>query len=407
MAAGLVAGLGLAAACAERPPMPPPPGRSPIFDPTVLHEVEVAMDPLDWQALRDNFQSNQYYPADVALDGERVPQAGVRSRGGATRSPIKPSLQLQFDEYARAQRFHGLRRVAVKNLTDDSSFLREYLSMATYEAIGIAAPAVSFARLTVNGEYWGLYNLIESVEDEAFLGAHFGESQGQLYQYEYPGAPYDFSYRGDDAASYVPRPFKPELREEDDADPAGLLALIRTINSGPDETFAQSIAPFLDPGQVLTFLAVENAVTAGDALVGIFGMNNFYLYQYAGGSRFVFIPWDRGATFQNPGWPLFYRIDSNVLTRRLLADPGLTRVYLDALRRTVTEFLNEERLGTRLEAAYTLIREAVLTDPHKPYGGDDFELGVEDVRSVVAGRRNDVLRQLDALEAPAGAVHLP
>jgi hypothetical protein len=100
-------------------------------------------------------------------------------------------------------------------------------------------------------------------------------------------------------------------------------------------------------------------------------------------------------------------MDKTVLTRRLLADPGLEKLYLGTLRRTVSECFNEEVLGERLEAAYALVREAALSDPKKPYTNEEFELGILDVRDVVARRPGDILAQIEALEAGAGAAAPP
>jgi spore coat protein CotH len=396
------AALALAGGCAtpptvsDTPPAPgatPAPARSPIFDPAVLHQVEVTMDPAEWQLLRDDIQSNRYYVADVVIDGQSVAQVGVRSRGGATRSPDKPSLHVRFEEYVSARRFHGLQALAIKNMLADPTLMREYLAMAAYEAASVPAPAVSFARLRVNGEYRGVYGLVEAVEDEHFLETRFGESGGQLYQYDHR-EPWDFGYRGDDPALYVPVPFKPETNQRD-PDISGLMALIRAVNSAPDATFTQEIAALVDLDRLLTFMAVENAVAEGDGLVGFVGMNNFHLYQHAG--RFVFIAWDRDGSFNSPAWPVFHRLDQNVLTRRLLADPAVESIYLEALRRTVDEVVTPEVLGSRLEAAYALIREAVLEDSHRAHGNDEFEAEVDRLRTFVASRRASVSRQLAAL----------
>ena len=64
----------------------------PMFNPAVLHEVRIVMDPSDWQALRDNFRTNQYYAANVSIDGEVIEQVGVRSRGKGSRSGEKPAI---------------------------------------------------------------------------------------------------------------------------------------------------------------------------------------------------------------------------------------------------------------------------------------------------------------------------
>src|SRR5437867_11086974 len=112
----------------------------PIFDPNVLHEARIVMDPKDWQSLRDNFLTNQYYAANVSIDGEVVQQVGVRSRGKGSRSGEKPGVKLDFNKYVSTQSFHGYGAVQVKNSIQDASFLREALALSVYEALGIAAP---------------------------------------------------------------------------------------------------------------------------------------------------------------------------------------------------------------------------------------------------------------------------
>jgi hypothetical protein len=48
------------------------------------------MGPADWQALRADYRSNQYYAADNSFDGTVVAQAGIRSRGEGSRDPTSP-----------------------------------------------------------------------------------------------------------------------------------------------------------------------------------------------------------------------------------------------------------------------------------------------------------------------------
>src|SRR4051794_32239177 len=86
-----------------------------IFNPAVLHETRLVIDPADWKALQDNFRSNQYYAANVSIDGDVIEQIGIRSRGNGSRSAVKPSIKLDFNKYVKGQQFHGLKSVAVKN----------------------------------------------------------------------------------------------------------------------------------------------------------------------------------------------------------------------------------------------------------------------------------------------------
>jgi hypothetical protein len=121
--------------------------------------------------------------------------------------------------------------------------------------------------------------------------------------------------------------------------------------------------------------------------------DNFYLYQYGGQNRFTFIPWDKDTAFQEESWPLFQRVEENVITRRLLEDPALQRTYADQVLRAVDSFVNAEWLLPQLEAAYRQIREAALVDPHKTFSNEEFELAVLKLTAVIESRRADVHEQ--------------
>lgn len=361
-----------------------------IFNPGVLHQVRIVIDPSDWRALLDNFRTNDYYAANVSFDGEVVQQVGIRSRGKGSRSGTKPGVKVDFNKYVAVQTFHGLKSVQVKNLIQDASMIREQLAMAVFEAMGIPAPAVSFAQVFVNDEYWGVFNLIESVE-EPFLQARYGESSGQLFKYEYNDA-WDFSSKGTDPKSYVPVPLKPETNK-DNPTTSALVDFVQKANNSPDATFVSDVSAYIDPHQILAYVAVENAIAGNDGFLGYAGMNNFFLYQLAGGTKFVIIPWDQNTTFVDAQWPLFLRTDSNVLVRRLLADPTLKQFYVDAVKKTVASFVNTTWLGPQFDADYNLIRNAALTDPKKPFSNDDFEGSINGLRGIIAGRGPDVQAQ--------------
>jgi hypothetical protein len=154
------------------------------------------------------------------------------------------------------------------------------------------------------------------------------------------------------------------------------------------------MAGWLDVDRFLTHIAVENALAETDGVLGYAGMNNFYLYQYGGQKRFVFIPWDKDTSFSNPSFPILSRVEENVLSRKLLSDAAQKQRYQELVKKTVNDVLNSAVLGARLEAAYSQIREAVLADTKKPYSNDAFELSVTGLRGIIAGRQADVLAQV-------------
>jgi spore coat protein H len=371
----------------------------PMFNQGVLHEVRIVMDPADWQALRENFRTNQYYAANVSIDGQVVEQVGIRSRGKGSRSGEKPAIKIDFNKYVETQTFHGYGAVHAKNAVQDASFLREVLALSVHEALGIPAPQISFARLTVNDEYWGLYNLVEDVKKK-FLAERLGEDGGNLFKYEYFEV-WDFTSKGDEPVKYIPLPFQAETNETH-LDGSGLVTFVKAINDLPDETFSRDIAGYIDPVKFLTYVAAENATADSDGFVGEQGMNNFYLYQFKNSLRFTFIPWDKNSSFVQAEWPLFRRLDTNLLTRRLVADPAMGQAYVDAMKRAAG-FVAAATLGPKLEAGYGLIREAVLTDGKKPFTNEEFEQAVSGLRGIVAERSQNILAQAQAAGAALAA----
>jgi spore coat protein H len=367
------------------------PGALSIFDPGRLHEVRIDIDPADWRALQENFRANDYYAADVSLDGTRLAQVGIRSRGTGSRNPAKPGLRVDFNRYVPTQEYGVYKSLVLDNLFQDASCLRERLAFAVFEAMGIPAPRNAYARFYVNGAYWGLYQVTEPVS-KPFLKERLGEESGNLFDYQYAFR-WDFSYRGADPAAYVPVPFEPQTNE-DHLDASGLIAFVQAVNETPDAGFAQSMAAWLEVERIVTYVAVENAVSEWDGFVGEEGTNNFYLYQYGGQRRFVFIPWDKDTSFRDVTRPLNWRLETNVLTRRLFADPGVQQAYLSALRRAATGYVNSRWLGPRLDEAYAQIREAVLQDPNKPMSNAEFEGAVGGLRGLIAQREQDILSQL-------------
>ena len=379
----LTFGLGVVAPVTAR-------AADPMFEQSRLHECKLELDPADWSALRANFQTNQYYAANLTVDGETVKQVGIRSRGAGSRSGEKPGLKVDFNKYVSGQEFHGYKSVVLDNVTQDPSMMRELLANSIFEAVGIAAPQLSFCRLTVNTDFWGLYTLIEAVS-KPFLKARLGEESGTLYDYEYT-TDYRFSYLGDGIAPYAPVPFEPQTNEN--KLDTGLADFIKAINQTPQSGYAAAMETYIDVKKFLTHLAVENACAEYDGIVGQFGLNNFYLYQYGGQKKFVFIPWDKDTSFQAAEWPVQQRMDSNEFTRRLMLDPAMKSYYEGEVKRVASNFVTTAFLNPKIDQFAGLIRASVAADTHKPFTVAEFEAAVTGLKGIAAARAANVASQV-------------
>jgi spore coat protein CotH len=376
-----------------------------LFDTSRVHDVRISMSTADWALLRANYQTNTNYDATLTIDGETVANSSIRSRGSGTRNGIKPGLRVDFDRKVKSQRFRGFKSLVLDNMYNDASLLREQLAFAVFREAGILVPREVFARLTVNGQYWGLYAIVEPI-DAIFISTHVDAGQGNLFEYNVPSPPspdvvaWDFTLsRGTTIADYVPEPFEPKTNE-DDLDGTALLELIRTVTEAPEATFATEISRFVDPRVVLTYYAVEVATAEVDGLTSFFGVNNFYLYQLQGSERFLFIPWDHDFNFTFPNHSIYFGVARNRLIDRLLADPALHAFYRETLTQITNRFVNPEWMTPRIDSMVAQIRPDVLEDT-KRRGGDDpatsaqvFDNAVLQIREVIAGRPASIAAQL-------------
>ena len=102
-----------------------------IFANETLQEIRLFIHSQDLRELRERYAEDVYFPADFLWRGTRVSNVGVRVRGLATRSAVKPGLRIDFDRYVEGQAFFGLRSLVLDNVLKDPSLIRERTSMAS------------------------------------------------------------------------------------------------------------------------------------------------------------------------------------------------------------------------------------------------------------------------------------
>jgi uncharacterized protein (TIGR03437 family) len=375
-----------------------------FFDDTKLQNISITVAQKDWDALREHYLENTYYPADFTWRDITL-RIGIRSRGRGSRSPIKPNIYLNFDKQVKKQRFLGLEAANLNSSNQDASLLHTLISFKLFARLGLPAPRLAMARLYINGEFFGVYNLVENI-DEHFLDRNFGESSGFLYEYK-PNQVFNFEWLGSDPAVYSPNLFEPS-NHEDDPDPQPFVEMMSAINQSSDSAFIEAVSTYINPELYLTHAAIENVLTEIDGILGgVYGMNNFDLYRFKGSKLSQMIVWDKDLTFGQPDREILAGVEGNVLARRLLAIPKYRSIYVNALVVAATTMGDKggwaDQEVTRL---YNLIHDAAIADPHKqcintgvlfPCGPAQFEQGIQDMRSFIANRPGFVLGQVFAL----------
>ena len=156
-----------------------------LFDNTRVHTIDIVMD--DWDTFLENATKEEYYTAAVVIDGEAYKNVGIRGKGNTSLTTVSSmnsdrySFKMEFDHYDNSMTYHGLDKLSLNNLIQDSTMMKDYLTYTMMREFGVAAPLCSFVYITVNGTDWGLYLAVEGVED-SFLEHNYGSNYGELYK---------------------------------------------------------------------------------------------------------------------------------------------------------------------------------------------------------------------------------
>lgn len=156
-----------------------------LFDTSYVHTIDIEID--DWDAFLQTCQSEEYSVCSVTIDGERYANVGIRGKGNTSLSTVSSmdsdrySFKIEFDQYDSSNNYYGLDKLSLNNLIQDNTYMKDYLTYQMMNQFGVAAPLCSYVYITVNGEDWGLYLAVESVE-ESFLQRNYGSDYGELYK---------------------------------------------------------------------------------------------------------------------------------------------------------------------------------------------------------------------------------
>src|ERR1043166_3093206 len=96
-----------------------------LFDAGTLQEIRLWMNSRDLDQLREKFESDEYYPADMEWGTVRVGSVGIRSRGRGSRNPQKLALRIDFNRYVTDQKFLGVSSLVLDNGWEAPSMIRE------------------------------------------------------------------------------------------------------------------------------------------------------------------------------------------------------------------------------------------------------------------------------------------
>src|SRR4051794_4411676 len=328
-ALAICAAVWLAAAAPAAAAPAPPATAAEMYEPGRIVAIDLTLSPESIEKLEAD-PKGEYQPGTFSIAatggtpagiGEVTPPLndGMRLKGGLgsfRNLKEKAAFKIKFS-FVKGQKFLGLKKMTLNNMVQDKSMVHEARAYEAFRALGIGAPNTGYAFVRVNGEVFGTYLNIETMDDVA-LEKRFGKFAAPQHLYE-----------GEYGADVTPALEGEILVDEgEEKDRADLEALVTAVNGGSAGWLRRG-GEHADLAEMTRMWAVEKYIGHWDGYSGFESTseypepNNYYLYSDALG-RFQMLPWgtdqtwDERLDFDGPGGVPF---------DECLADTGCAALY--------------------------------------------------------------------------------
>lgn len=428
-----------------------------------LITIDIQTDESSWNTMVQNARSEEYIACDVVINGTKFESVGVRPKGNSSLTMVdastqRYSLKFNFDKYINGQSCYGLDSFVINNMISDATYMKEYISYDIMRYIGVDTPLFTYAAVSVNGEYEGLYLAIEKYE-ESFMNRTYGTNDGQLYNVKsmefgggkgmgafrdveadnkaanntslpqssaktsdtgssssdksaqsFPdkmgGGFKGFSNGGgsfvytDDSSDSYSSIFGNAVFDADESDYQRVIKAIKALNDGTD------IEKYFDVDNLIRYFAAHTVVVNLDSYVSSM-QQNYYVYEQDG--KITILPWDYNLAFGgfqsgSASTVVNFPIDTPVSGISLSDRPLLNIIfenetykekYHQYLQEIVDGFFNSGVFSATIDSINNTISTYVQNDPTAFYTYEEYNASLPVFKQLGLMRAQSISGQLN------------
>jgi len=347
--------------------------------------------------------------------------------GYGSRLYKKLSWTIKFDK-----QFLGRKAIKMRAMTNDPSLIREKFASELYKSAGVPVQSCTYARFSINGDNYGLYIMIDSLNGKWLKNYIHGNNKANLgFAYKldsaHPDGPFaDFKYIDDNYKSYrLKHTYKIDEYEEDKQKPMEeaaqydhLVQFIKLYHNwvssyGEDTTdkAPEELEKFFNIESMLRLLAVDTLTMATDNFFLVMG--NSELYYNPEKNYYQILPFDFDLTLSGPldnvminpeGYMddciTWVNYDESVFdhyfTNNLLKHPQIKRRYNVILAKISKFTFDKNVVGHYIKTLADFIREDVqwnfelMDQLDIPYDGSVHHYTIEDFENNLVNKNIDL-----------------
>ena len=285
-----------------------------IFDQENLYDYELIIPQLS--SLDKDPAAERYVEATLIFRGDTISPVGVRYKGSigafagcltgqdwlnpsGSKICSKLSMKVKINWEDTKDKFFDLKKLQFHAMNLDDSQLRERLAYYFYREMGVPAPRSVHAKLSINGNYAGLFALVEQI-DGRFADFNYEDGSGNLYKEVWP-----ISSSGSVHSKGV---YKAALKTNEEIEsPVDIIKVFaEEIVQTEDSYLKDVIRKWMDVDEIISLAVVDRTIRSDDGPFhwycgggGGCENHNYYWYEDPTRQKIHLIPWDMDNTFDN------------------------------------------------------------------------------------------------------------
>jgi hypothetical protein len=259
---------------------------APFYNPLAVSNIKLTLPDASFNELNNNPGTTVYQHAAVTIttaDGvvTNFADIGVRLKGQATRVNLygKAPLKLKFDQFVPGQKFMGLTRMTLNSMVQDPSYVHEDMTYRIYRAMGVVAPRTTYSWVTLNGQDFGLYMNIETVDSQ------------MLKRWTTPKHLYSSNCYGADMTPWQSGCYDTNYG---DADRTDLNSAVAVSNLDGADWWA-AVNQVANMTEVINLMATDIFTSNWDGYTDVVQNNYYIVFDNTG--KLSLIPWGEDGTF--------------------------------------------------------------------------------------------------------------
>lgn len=256
-----------------------------------------------------------YVEGSLTYNGETISPIGIRYKGSVgafvgglsgedwlnpsgRKTATKLSMKFKIDWKGYHSTFYNLKTLQLHSMNLDNSQMHDRLGYWLFRKMGVPAPRCIHTKLYINGEYNGLFSLVEQI-DEQFTEYHFSDGSGNLYKEVWP-------LKSDNSIQSDRKFYQGLITNKIQGSNIDIIkSFAENILNADDSEIQTVIDHHMDLNKTIALAVVDRAIRNDDGPFhwycdwGSCQPHNFFWYENPTNNKVHLIPWDLDNAFEN------------------------------------------------------------------------------------------------------------